>query len=400
MPSSVPKKEDAEISAFEPTLRHIENHWEKLTFDLPQDMGIHIGLPNPFVSPDSDFFANDQFYWDSHFTILGLVDSGKTPLAKGMVENFAHLFNKFGIVPSRNRFYNLGISQPPFLTSMALEVFQKTQDKEWLRSIAKVAEQELEKYWMDEHHLSYGGLSRYCDHFITHTTAEHESGWDMTSRFNDHCLDYLPVDLNSCLFKYESDLANVHHLLGDSTKGDHFGQLAEKRKANMVLHMWNEKKGFFYDYNHDAKQQSHFVSVAGLYPLWAKLATSEQAGKVRKNLRLLECDGGLANTQKTRLLKPARQHDFPNGWAPQQYIAIQGLMNYGFKEDAERLTQKWLTLNQDLFLKTGHMWEKYDVVNRDIGKSERYRMLSGFGWTNGVFVRLSRMNLAQTLKQL
>lgn len=281
---------------------------------------------------------------------------------------------------------------------MALEVFQKTQDKLWLRSIATVAEGELSKYWMDEHHLSLGGLSRYCDHFITHTTAEHESGWDMTSRFNDHCLDYLPVDLNSCLYKYESDLAGIHRLLGDLAKGDRFEQQAEKRKADIVRHLWNDKKGFFYDYNHDLKRQSSFVSVAGFYPLWAKLATQEQAEQVRGNVKKLEYDGGLANTQKTRLLKPLRQHDFPNGWAPQQYIAIQGLLNYGFREDAERLAQKWLTLNQDLFLKTGELWEKYNVVQRDLGKSERYRMLSGFGWTNGVFVRLARMSLAQTPK--
>lgn len=398
MPVLGANKGNSSVSDFEPTLRHIERYWEKIIFELSKDNGIHIGLPNRFVSPDGDFFANDQFYWDSYFTILGLVDSGRVPLARGMVDNFAFLFGKFGIVPSRNRFYNLGISQPPFLTSMALEVFQKTQDKLWLRSIATVAEGELSKYWMDEHHLSLGGLSRYCDHFITHTTAEHESGWDMTSRFNDHCLDYLPVDLNSCLYKYESDLAGIHRLLGDLAKGDRFEQQAEKRKADIVRHLWNDKKGFFYDYNHDLKRQSSFVSVAGFYPLWAKLATQEQAEQVRGNVKKLEYDGGLANTQKTRLLKPLRQHDFPNGWAPQQYIAIQGLLNYGFREDAERLAQKWLTLNQDLFLKTGELWEKYNVVQRDLGKSERYRMLSGFGWTNGVFVRLARMSLAQTPK--
>lgn len=399
-PDRAPDATDApSTNDYEPTLRHIESYWKELTFEHPEDNRIHVGLPNPFVSPDSSFFKYDQFYWDSYFTILGLVDSEKTPLAKGMVDNLAHLFKKYGIVPSRNRFYNLGISQPPFLTSMALEVFQKTHDKAWLLSIAEVAEQELDKYWKDEHHLSDGGLSRYCDHFITHTTAEHESGWDMTSRFHDHCLDYLPVDLNSCLYKYETDLADIHRTAGDPAKADRFGQLAEKRKADMTQRMWNGKKGFFFDYNHDQKRQSSFVSVAGLYPLWAKLATPEQAEKVRKNLNLLEYDGGLANTQKTRLLKPVRQHDFPNGWAPQHYIAIQGLMNYGFNEDAERLTQKWLTLNQDLFLKTGHLWEKYDVANRDVGKSERYRMLPGFGWTNGVFVRLSRMRLDQTLKR-
>ncbi|MCH8020390.1 hypothetical protein IH785_11060 [candidate division KSB1 bacterium] len=77
---------------------------------------------------------------------------------------------------------------------------------------------ELKNYWMGtkkEIHLMFQGLSRYCDHYITHYTAEHESGWDMTSRFNERCLDYLPIDLNSCLYKYEIDLAETYNILND-----------------------------------------------------------------------------------------------------------------------------------------------------------------------------------------
>ena len=373
-------------------LNYIEKYWKKITFYLPQDKGIHIGLPNSFISPNNTLFKNDQFYWDSYFIILGLIESNKVSLAKGMVDNFAYLYKRFGIIPSRNRFYNLGISQIPFLTSMILEIFRVAKDKRWLRNATKIAEHELKNYWMDnekaEKHLAYQNLSRYCDHYITHITAEHESGWDMTSRFNEHCLDYLPVDLNSCLYKYEIDLAKIYEILDNKSKQEYYLNQAKKRRKTMIKLMWNDKKGFFFDYNYKLKKQSNFYSTGGFYPLWAKLASEEQAKKIRDNLKLFEYKGGLANTQKTGLSKEFKQHDYPNGWPNQQWIVIKGLLNYGFREDAERLAKKWLNLNKKVFLKTGKFWEKYNVVKCDVGKSGRYPTQDGFGWTNAVFVKL------------
>ncbi|MHC4479183.1 MAG: trehalase family glycosidase [Planctomycetota bacterium] len=377
---------------YEKCLDYIENYWPKTTFDLPGDKGIHIGLPNPFVSPNNVIFKNDQFYWDSYFIILGLIESGKVSLAKGIVDNFVYLYNRFGIIPMRNRFYNLGISQPPFLTSMILAVFRVTKDKSWLEKAAKAANGELENYWMSkesaEKHLVFRGLSRYCDHYITHLTAEHESGWDMTSRFNEHCLDYLPVDLNSCLYKYETDLAGIWRILGDRSKEKHYSGQAKERRRTMLETMWNDESSFFFDYDYKQRKQSDFYSIAGFYPMWSGLASNSQARNVRKNLHKFECRGGLANTQKTGLSKEFKQHDYPNGWPHQQWIVIKGLLDYGFKNDAARIAKKWLDLNEQVFLKTGKFWEKYNVAEADVGKSGRYRNQTGFGWTNAVFVKL------------
>lgn len=375
-------------------LGYIENYWKKMTFYVPKDKGVHIGLPNFFVAPSSGdgIFENDQFYWDSYFIILGLIESKKVSLAKGMVDNFAYLYKRFGIIPSRNRFYNLGISQTPFLTSMILEIFQVAKNKAWLRKVVKVAEDELKNYWMDgseeRKHLVYKGLSRYCDHFVTHLTAEHESGWDMTSRFNESCLDYIPIDLNSCLYKYEIDLAEIYRVLGNQLKEKYYLSQADERKKTILKLNWNNEKGFFFDYNYKPKKQSDFYSIAGFYPLWAKLASNLQAKKVLNNLKRFEYKGGLANTQRSSLSKKFKQHDYPNGWPSQQWIVIKGLLDYSFKEDAERLAKKWLDLNKKIFLKTGKFWEKYNVVKCDVGKEGRYPNQTGFGWTNAVFIKL------------
>lgn len=373
--------------------RYIRSQWKEMTFHLSKDKGVHIGLPHPFVAPSGrrSAFANDQFYWDSYFIILGLLFVGKLEISKGMVENFVYLQKKYGIIPSRNRLFNLGISQPPFLSSMVMEIYQTKPDKRWLKKMIPVIEKELNEYWLDavrpEKHMVYQGLSRYCDHHINHNTSEHESGWDMTTRFRERCLRFLPVDLNSLLYKYETDLHVFHGLLGNDLQAEDYLKRSEKRKRKMNQLMWSGSDGAFYDYNYRTHRQRHFFSVACYYPMWAKLASKKQAKALVKNLKILETKWGLANTRKVKT-DEFKQWDYPNGWANQQWIVIQALLNYGYREDALRIAKKWIRLNLHVFEKTGKFWEKYNVVRGDIGKDGRYPTQYGFGWTNAVFIKL------------
>lgn len=373
-------------------LEYIKKNQKELLCFIDRDNGCHLSLPHPFISPSAkrNHFGKDQFYWDSYFIILGLLEMGEIELARGIVDNFVYLYKKFGIIPARNRHYNLGMSQPPFLTSMALEIFEKTKNYEWLESVAQIAEKELKEYWMDPRkiHKAYKNLSRYCDHWHTHLTAEHESGWDMTSRFHERCMDYLPIDLNCLLYKYEIDLAHIFKLGKRKKKATKYLHNAKKRKELINKLMWNEEKGFYFDYDYRAKQQSSFFSIAGFYPLWAGIANKKQARKLKDNLKLFEYDGGVVNTQKEDLSPLFKQWDYPNGWPNQQWIVIKGLLNYGFRNDARRIAKKWLDMNAEVLEKTGVLWEKYNVVKVSKGKCGRYPTQKGFGWTNGVFIKL------------
>jgi len=373
-------------------LRYIEKYWKNIICYYPKDKGIHLGLPNKFVSPNDGIYKNDLFYWDSYFTIMGLVKSGREALAKGIIDNFIFMQKRFNIIPMRNRYYNLGSSQMPFLTSMIREAAPLIKDKRWLRMAMKGAEKELTSYWMNksltEKHIVHEGLSRFCDHYITHLAAEHESGWDMTSRFHDHCLDYLPVDLNCALYKYETDLAEFYKDSRNIKMYHKYILNSEARRKKMNKLLWNLHKGFFFDYDYKHRRQSSFYSIAGFYPLWARLATHTQAKKMLDNLKRFEYDFGLANTQSNNLSDEYKQHDYPNGWPQQQWIVIRGLMNYGFRRDAERIAKKYLDLNKNILEKTGKLWEKYDVVKGNLGTTERYPTQSGFAWTNAVFLRL------------
>jgi len=97
---------------------HIDALWPQLTretFTAPRWSSL-LPLPRPYVVPGGRF--REIYYWDSYFTMLGLIESGRQDLAQSMVENFAHLIDSFGHVPNGTRTYYLSRSQPPFFYLM------------------------------------------------------------------------------------------------------------------------------------------------------------------------------------------------------------------------------------------------------------------------------------------
>ena len=233
--------------------------------------------------------------------------------------------------------------------------------------------------------------------------AEAESGWDMTTRFERKCLDYLPVDLNSLLYKYEIDFAWAAKELGQSNEAGKWERLAAKRKREMHKTMWHTRRGFYFDYNYNKGQAGDVWSLAGYYTMWAGLASKEQAAVMVRNLPKFEHDGGLSTTTKPLIdmslfgsLKA--QWSFPNGWAPLHYIVIEGLENYGYHQEAERIARKWIQTNLYWFEQHGVFLEKYNVVKPHKHPVEGvYPSQTGFGWTNAIFVALCQKYLPQYL---
>jgi len=140
------------------------------------------------------------------------------------------------------------------------------------------------------------------------------------------------------------------------------------------------------DYDYEKEESTAVPSLAGLFPLYYGLATPEQAAAVAK---LVEKEflrfGGVVST----LEKTGQQWDAPNGWAPLQYITVVGLNRYGHTELAEEIAQRWINLNNKVYKSTGKMVEKYNVMDEGLeaGGGE-YPLQDGFGWTNGVLLRL------------
>lgn len=382
-------------------LRYIDGYWRNLERFRPHDEGTIIGLPRPYLVPSragqSHFAFDELYYWDSYFMALGLLDTPRESLAFDLLDDCAALLERFGIIPNGNRIYLTSRSQPPLLTSFILRLHEARPDKRRLERYMNLAKQEYRQVWMGTSQPNWRqvcqGLSRYYDANLLHDLAEAESGWDMTTRFNRRCLDFLPVDLNALLYKYEIDFAAAADILGEAEEAKSWRSLAKKRQKTVNELMWDEGRQFFFDFDFVRYAPGKEWSLAAYYTLWAGLATPAQASALAGHLRRFEHAGGLTATARPQRHSEdvSAQWCHPNGWAPLHWIAIQGLRRYGFHEDAQRIAGKWLAVNLAQFCLHGVFFEKYNVVEpMQPPKNGVYPPQVGFGWTNAVFARLYR----------
>ncbi len=384
-----------------PAFKHISRYWRSVTRFQPSDTDSAVGLPQPYIVPTDEvnhgFTYNEMYYWDSYFTALGLYGTQQQKLAFGMLQNMRNLIKRYGYIPNASRTYMLSRSQPPFLTSYILDVYdaKRVKDKRWLKTMMKSAQKEYNNVWMSTKHPHsrnvFEGLSRYYDINYLHDLAEAESGWDMTSRFERKCLNYIPVDLNAQLFRYERDFARSAEIRGKHREMNHWLEISEKRREAIDTYLWDSKRGFYFDYNFEKKQSSPIYSLAAFVPLWAGIASNEQAAAVVGHLDKFEFAGGLSATAKL----PEATSDlpiqwaYPNGWAPLHILTIYGLENYGYSLEAQRIARKWIRTCLNTFERDGVFLEKYNVVEPTKEPVEGvYPNQTGFSWTNAAFYRL------------
>lgn len=216
--------------------------------------------------------------------------------------------------------------------------------------------------------------------------AMRESGFDISFRFGPYggsTHHFAPVCLNSLLYKAEEDLAQIATILHKADEAAKWKQLAEARKAAMNKYFWNEQAGMFFDYDFLHGHQSNYYYATAFYPLWAGLATPEQAQALERNLNHFEHPGGIAMSDRVT----GMQWDLPYGWAPLQLIPVEGLRRYGFNDDADRVSQEFVSDVYDNFKRDQTIREKYNVITRSTQAqvSAGYKAnVVGFGWTNGV----------------
>ncbi|MEE2770947.1 MAG: alpha,alpha-trehalase TreF [Bacteroidota bacterium] len=419
--------------------QHIQKLWQVL--QRPADAeksGTLIPLPNPYIVPGGRF--REIYYWDSYFTMLGLQTDGEVETIQHMVDNFAYLIDTYGFIPNGNRTYYLGRSQPPFF-AMMVRVLSEEKGDAVLKKYLPQLEKEY-KFWMsgrdsiqsDESmarivKMPDGSiLNRYWDNYDTPRpesyredmeTAEKaleinpsltkeevyrnlragaESGWDFSSRWLSkvdgkfslatiHTTDIIPVDLNALLYNLEKTIAKAAMLAGQKDKSRVYLEKADARREALLKYCWSKADTFFMDYNFRKKALTGQFSLAGMYPLFFNMATPEQAESSAKVIRekFLK-PGGVTTT----LYHTGEQWDAPNGWAPLQYITVKALENYDENELATTIRDRWVKLNEDVYSRTYKMTEKYNVedLTKESGGGE-YPTQDGFGWSNGVYQKLS-----------
>lgn len=248
------------------------------------------------------------------------------------------------------------------------------------------------------------------DAYFLHDRSLRESGHDTSWRLDDICADLNTVGLNSLLYKYETDLAflidkyfdgQLEHPNGKTYTPGYWKKKSEARKSAMNQYMWDQENGGFYDYNLVTGKRTDFESATNYIPLWAGLASPEQATAMLSRLyQTLVEHCGIASTSRESVEKYAqnevqRQWDYPNGWAPHQMMIWKGLRNYEFEEEAEELAYRWLwMITRNAVDYNGTIPEKYNVVEcthkvyaeyGNVGTEFDYITTSGFGWMNASY---------------
>jgi alpha,alpha-trehalase len=391
-------------------------------------------LPGRYVVPGGRF--NEIYGWDSYFIVIGLLHTGRQALARSMADQLLYQVNHYGTVLTANRTYYLTRSHPPLLGRMVLAVFEATGDIKWLERALPLLEK-LYFYWVvPPHGLPSMPLSRYhdfghgpapevssgehdeqgrghyerleiwfrehpspsnaefCDPVTGKLTdaayrgdrAMRESGFDPSWRFGPANLDiagHAPVCLNTLLWRLETDIAQIREILDANATVQVWRDRAAQRFSVLRDLLWDESDGLFYDYHPGRGSRVRYPFATTFWPLWAGVATADQARRVVANLPMFEAPGGLM----TSTHESGCQWDAPFSWAPLVYMAVAGLTRYGYGQEARRLARKFISVVAQEFQRTGNIYEKYDaqLCTSDVSGRVKFGYPSnepGFGWTN------------------
>lgn len=364
---------------------HIDGLWPVLTRSTKnvEKWDSLLPLPESYVVPGGRF--REIYYWDSYFTMLGLAESGHWDKVADMVANFGYEIDAWGHIPNGNRTYYLSRSQPPFFAFMVELLAQHEGDdalKEYLPQLQKEY-----AYWMEGVETLQPGqqnqrvvkledgsvLNRYWDDRDTPalnpglkislppkappTARQRRSietsalppppagisapaGWIIRSSSVPSVPPRLSLSiLTLCCISWKT-LARASAAAGDRAKASQYDTLANARQKAIEMHLWNNKEGWYADYDLQNNKIRDQLTAAALFPLYVNAAAKDRAAKVAAaaQAHLLQ-PGGLATTS----VKSGQQWDAPNGWAPLQWVAAEGLQNYGQDDVAMEVTWRFLT---------------------------------------------------------
>ncbi|MGL6129927.1 trehalase family glycosidase [Chryseobacterium artocarpi] len=413
-----------------PIEEHIEKLWDELTRTAYKEKGTLLKLPKPYIVPGGRF--NEFFYWDSYFIMLGLQVSGRVEMMENIVENCSYLIQNVGFVPNASRTHFLSRSQPPYF-SLMLDLLADTKNDETVYTQYHDTLEKEYEFWMGGKKDVENGsgvkrvvktvegdiLNRYydaeneprpesylidiedqenasADEFYRNIRSACESGWDFSSRwFADgqhiqtiETLNLAEVDLNCLLWHLETTLAKSSALQGLEEKESFFTERAASRRQMINKYFWDEKAKMYKDYHIKKNTNTPSEHIAALYPLFLGIADEEQAKAMSKSISdKFLYQGGLVTTTKNS----GQQWDLPNAWAPYQWLGFKAMKNYGYHDLAEKIKNNWCSNVERVYKNTGKLMEKYNALDTEtIAGGGEYPNQDGFGWTNGVYLKLQQ----------
>lgn len=370
---------------YESVLHYAENNYRKM-FREPNG-----NLKYKFIVPGS-CYSNSLWDWDSWLTNIALRSFVKDDISeyeKGCVLNFLDHVDEKGRIPimiTEDKIRPVfteedetNVHKPCLAQHAAYIVENSRGDCEWLRPDFDKLLKFIRYYY--EHCRHENGLYFWLDDYAI--------GVD-----NDPCTFYRPkkssasIFLNCMMYKeleavcYLGDLLDVD-VSFYKAECDHLRQAVRE-------HCYDEKDGFYYSVdlnllpvNPDAKMHSgaprHWDCLiqrigcwSGFLAMWSGIATREQAKRmVEENLldeKAFWAPYGvrtLSKYEKMYAVKPSGNPSCWLGpiWGISNYLVFEGLVRYGFADEARELAEKTIALLEQDILKCGELHEYYDPEN-------------------------------------
>jgi len=355
---------------------------------------------------------------------------------KGILGNFRYMLKSLGHIPNGGRVYYNRRSQPPLLSGMIKAYVDFTNDKAYAIECLPDLVDEF-SFFDTKHAVEVGGVTlyRYIDdsigprpesyredfesgkdfetredreEFYADMKAGAESGMDFTSRWfiaetgtnsgglqDTKARSIIAVELNAHLYWNARIISEFYSYSNQTENSQAWLQKSDDIRDAMTKVLWSDEVGSWLDFDIVNNRLRDHFSASNLSPLWNRafkpedeqMITEKVLAYIEKN-QLDSYPGGVPNT----LEATGEQWDFPNVWAPMQYMLIMGLdglNNETAKELAFKWADKWVKNNFLAYTEFHAMFEKYHAVNPgEVAGGGEYEIQTGFGWSNGVLLEL------------
>lgn len=333
--------------------------------------------------------------WDSVFHAIGHRNID-TSLAEDLILGIFDGQDSDGFIPHMASVgYTSEITQPPVIAWGSLIVFEKSGNKEFLKSVF-----EHNKSFLDWCSKNRRQSDRQLYTWLTKNDVVcrcDECGMDNSPRFDK--LTYLEAIDFCCFMANEARaMSKMAEILGLCEEKEFYDKWFEEIKADVNEKLWSEEDGFYFDYDILDKKLHKVWSVASFLPLFAGICDEHRAKRLLNHLLDPETFYSTFPIPSISKKDPTYGTDMWRGpvWLNYNYMLIEGLIRYGFTEFAEEVRSKTFEVLNKWYLKTGTLFEFYDpedasapsCLNRKgipfepYDFSIRYQAIRDYGWTH------------------
>lgn len=354
----------------------------------------------PFIDPGSIYDGN-VWDWDTFWSVYALFgmfedfdrETQEKILvhARGNVQNFLDHQLEDGYIPMMIEAYKwpepylnmkhkegvLMNMHKPFLCQQICLISDFTGDYQWMmKDFAK-----LEKYFEcydKNYYFDSCGLYVWCDDIMIGMDNDPAS-------FGRPKFSTANIFLNSFMTEEMRCMAKICEKAGREDLSGKFLQKREALIAAVQAECWDRRDRFFYSADVDVKTRKFdwFHEGLGVFwktlpikirvwsgflPMLARFATEEQAAALTEHWKdesTFNSPYGVATLAKDEKMFNLSVTNNPSNWlgpiwVVANYAVFRGLLNYGYREEAEEMCRRTLLLLGRDLETTGSMHEYYD----------------------------------------